>query len=96
MEDAPLLERGEPLERLTALVERSRAGEGTVVVLAGPAGVGKTRLLRELTATAPARVLDARATSRPSRPTSGGSTASSTSTGGASSARCWPAPGGQM
>ena len=58
-----LFEREEELARLEALIERSRAGEGCVLVLQGAAGVGKTRLLEEATYLAQAvgmRVLTAR------------------------------------
>lgn len=44
----PLLGRSTELRDLRAAVERSAAGEPSVVLLAGDAGVGKTRLLSEL------------------------------------------------
>ncbi|MBA3278023.1 MAG: AAA family ATPase [Geodermatophilaceae bacterium] len=44
----PLLGRARELERLLAVVGSSRAGEPSTILLAGDAGVGKTRLLREL------------------------------------------------
>jgi DNA-binding CsgD family transcriptional regulator len=43
-----LLERGAELETLLAIVERVRGGRGTVVLVRGEAGIGKTSLLREL------------------------------------------------
>jgi DNA-binding CsgD family transcriptional regulator len=46
--DAPLVGRAEELTRLTAAVERARTGRPAAVLLAGDAGVGKTRLLTEL------------------------------------------------
>ncbi|WP_037822720.1 ATP-binding protein, partial [Streptomyces sp. NRRL S-146] len=36
------------LDRLSGLLERARAGEARAVLLAGDAGVGKTRLLDEV------------------------------------------------
>ena len=50
--DAPLVGRAEELTRLTAAVERARTGRPAAVLLAGDAGVGKTRLLSELCARA--------------------------------------------
>ena len=50
--DAPLVGRAEELTRLTAAVERARTGRPAAVLLAGDAGVGKTRLLTELCARA--------------------------------------------
>ncbi|HZB77655.1 MAG TPA: AAA family ATPase [Solirubrobacteraceae bacterium] len=43
-----LVGRRAEFERLEALLERARAGEGAVVLLSGEAGVGKTRLMSEL------------------------------------------------
>jgi DNA-binding NarL/FixJ family response regulator/mono/diheme cytochrome c family protein len=40
-----LLERAEELAHLRACVERARGGSGSVVVIEGPAGIGKTSLL---------------------------------------------------
>ncbi len=45
-----LLERDEPLAALLRAVEMARAGRGTLVLLAGEAGIGKTALLRVLRA----------------------------------------------
>jgi predicted ATPase len=39
-----LLERGGELEVLSGLLDSARAGEGRLVVLEGPAGIGKTCL----------------------------------------------------
>ncbi|MFG2352267.1 ATP-binding protein [Streptomyces sp. NPDC048521] len=44
----PLIGRDEELARLTGLLERARAGEARAVLIAGDAGVGKTRLLDEV------------------------------------------------
>ncbi|MEU0005497.1 AAA family ATPase [Streptomyces sp. NPDC006314] len=44
----PLIGRDEELTRLTGLLERSRSGEARAVLIAGDAGVGKTRLLDEV------------------------------------------------
>jgi hypothetical protein len=46
----PLVGRDEILRRLWYAVARATAGRGGAVVLWGPAGIGKTRLLRELEA----------------------------------------------
>src|SRR5829696_6944539 len=46
--EAPLVGRAEELTRLTGAVERARTGRPAAVLLAGDAGVGKTRLLAEL------------------------------------------------
>jgi DNA-binding CsgD family transcriptional regulator len=46
--DAPLVGRSAELARLTGAVERARTGRPGAVLLAGEAGVGKTRLLTEL------------------------------------------------
>ncbi|RBY83507.1 helix-turn-helix transcriptional regulator [Blastococcus sp. TF02A-30] len=54
-DDAPLVGRAEELGRLLAHVERAAAGRSSAVLLAGDAGVGKTRLLDELTARATGR-----------------------------------------
>jgi DNA-binding CsgD family transcriptional regulator len=42
-----LLERGRELDELDAQIERAAAGEGRLVVVEGPAGIGKSRLLAE-------------------------------------------------
>ena len=60
-----LLERDEELATLVELLERAREGEGQVVLLEGPAGIGKTRLLqaaRDQAKEARMRVLTARGT----------------------------------
>jgi len=44
----PLLGRADELHRLCSAVASARAGDPSMVLLAGDAGVGKTRLLREL------------------------------------------------
>ncbi|QAY60271.1 hypothetical protein ET475_09925 [Microbacterium protaetiae] len=47
---APMVGRDEELARLGALFERARGGQPTAVVVAGEAGMGKSRLIREFTA----------------------------------------------
>jgi GNAT superfamily N-acetyltransferase len=47
-DDGPLVGRAEELGHLMAHVERAAAGRPSAVLLAGDAGVGKTRLLDEL------------------------------------------------
>jgi predicted ATPase len=42
-----LLERDSELEALAALIDAARAGDGSLVVIEGTAGIGKTRLLTE-------------------------------------------------
>ncbi len=54
-EDAPIVGRAEELGRLLAHVDQAVAGRTSAVLLAGDAGVGKTRLLDELGARAAAR-----------------------------------------
>jgi DNA-binding CsgD family transcriptional regulator/tetratricopeptide (TPR) repeat protein len=54
-DDAPLVGRADELARLLARVDRAATGRTSAVLLAGDAGVGKTRLLDELTARAAAR-----------------------------------------
>jgi DNA-binding CsgD family transcriptional regulator/tetratricopeptide (TPR) repeat protein len=44
----PLIGRDEELARLTGLLERARGGEPRAALIAGDAGVGKTRLLDEV------------------------------------------------
>src|SRR3712207_2670150 len=51
-DDAPLVGRADELARLLTHVEWAEAGRASAVLLAGDAGVGKTRLLDELTAKA--------------------------------------------
>lgn len=62
---AGLQERQGELGRLDAALERAAGGTGTLAVVEGPAGIGKTRLLRELrdrASAAGAAVLTARGT----------------------------------
>src|SRR5215472_18870566 len=47
-----LLEREHELERLGEGVDRACAGEGTLLLIEGPAGAGKTALAREARAVA--------------------------------------------
>jgi DNA-binding SARP family transcriptional activator len=51
----PFVGRAGELARLRALLERAEAGEGGVVLVAGEAGSGKTRLVRELAREAASR-----------------------------------------
>ena len=44
-----LLERDAPLDALLAAARRAASGHGSMVLLAGEAGIGKTTLLREFT-----------------------------------------------
>jgi DNA-binding CsgD family transcriptional regulator len=47
-----LVERESELDQLDAAIERATAGSGEVVLVEGPAGIGKSRLLAELAARA--------------------------------------------
>ncbi|MFP5369684.1 MAG: AAA family ATPase, partial [Actinomycetes bacterium] len=49
-DDVPMVGRAAELARLLSHVDRAAAGHASAVLLAGDAGVGKTRLLDELTA----------------------------------------------
>src|SRR5262245_1574475 len=51
--DIPLIGRAEEIGRLRALLADTAGGHGRVVTLVGEAGVGKTRLVAELSATVP-------------------------------------------
>ena len=58
-----LLERDEELARIAAAVRQARDGLGTLIVVEGPAGMGKTEVLRAARAAAEAdglRVLRSR------------------------------------
>ncbi|MEV1065633.1 AAA family ATPase [Streptomyces sp. NPDC050263] len=48
----PFIGREEELARLSLVLERARGGEGRAVLVAGDAGVGKTRMLGEIAARA--------------------------------------------
>ena len=48
MHKAELLEREHEPTALDALVEATQAGDGRLLVIEGPAGIGKTRLLAGL------------------------------------------------
>ncbi|WP_399498480.1 AAA family ATPase [Streptomyces sp. P17] len=48
MSPAPLVGRDQELARLLGVLERARAGEARAVLVAGDAGVGKTRVLDEV------------------------------------------------
>jgi DNA-binding CsgD family transcriptional regulator len=54
-DDGPMVGRADELARLLAHVARAIGGRSSAVLLAGDAGVGKTRLLDELTAHAAAK-----------------------------------------
>ncbi|WP_097184514.1 helix-turn-helix transcriptional regulator [Blastococcus haudaquaticus] len=54
-DDAPMVGRADELAHLLAHVDRAAAGRASTVLLSGDAGVGKTRLLDELTARAAER-----------------------------------------
>jgi hypothetical protein len=54
-DDAPMVGRASELALLLSLVDRAAGGRASTVLLAGDAGVGKTRLLDELTARAAER-----------------------------------------
>jgi DNA-binding CsgD family transcriptional regulator len=57
MSNRELIGRDEDLARLTEWLDRAIAGEGALVLVAGEAGVGKTRLTDALAASTPAAVL---------------------------------------
>ena len=50
-----LLERSEELRRIEALLDRAAAGDGGLLAVEGPAGIGKTALLAAAAASARAR-----------------------------------------
>jgi DNA-binding SARP family transcriptional activator/pimeloyl-ACP methyl ester carboxylesterase/tetratricopeptide (TPR) repeat protein len=49
-DERPMVGRSAELERLDAALRRAGTGAGSTVLVAGEAGIGKTRLVRELTA----------------------------------------------
>ena len=51
--DEPLLERGESIRRLRALLAEAQLGHGQIAVVTGEAGVGKSALLRAFEAAMP-------------------------------------------
>ncbi len=60
---SPFVNRGDELRVLEATFERAAAGRGCAVALAGDAGIGKSRLIREFVAArSGVRVLEARCT----------------------------------
>ena len=54
----PLVGRDLEVATITGLLDRSMSGRGCVVCVAGPAGIGKTRLADEVVATARSRGVD--------------------------------------
>jgi DNA-binding CsgD family transcriptional regulator/predicted negative regulator of RcsB-dependent stress response len=50
--EAPLVERGRELEALGRVLEAARRGEGAAAVVEGPPGIGKSRLLAAVAASA--------------------------------------------
>ncbi len=52
MEPRPFVGRAPELERLERAVRRAQSGVGSTVLVAGEAGIGKTRLVTELIAQA--------------------------------------------
>jgi predicted ATPase len=52
--DAPLLERDAELAVLARAAERAAAGHGSVVLLSGEAGIGKTSVVRAFLGALPA------------------------------------------
>jgi DNA-binding CsgD family transcriptional regulator len=60
-QDARLLERERELQTLRAAMERLVAGEGSMLLVEGPAGIGKTRLLERALSLADQRSVLARA-----------------------------------
>ncbi len=61
--DFPLLERAAEMTAFEEVMESARSGRGGVFVIEGPAGIGKTRLLRDCVESA-AGVTKARASGR--------------------------------
>jgi predicted ATPase len=58
-----LVDRDPELDELSAAVDQARAGRGRLVLIEGPAGIGKSRLLteaRQIAARLDLRVLTAR------------------------------------
>lgn len=55
---AKLVGRGWEVAALAAMLDRSTAGRGSIVGISGPAGIGKTRLVRETIALAQSRGLE--------------------------------------
>lgn len=45
-----LLERGETLAKLTALLTEARTGQGRVALIRGEAGIGKTSVVKQFVA----------------------------------------------
>lgn len=64
----PLIGRDAELERLERVAERATRGEGSLVLLAGEAGVGKSRLAAEIADRCPPPVLRGAATEGASTP----------------------------
>ena len=67
----PMVGRNRELEQVTLLLDEALAGRGRLVLCTGEAGIGKTRLAEELTASAATRNMPAawaRAADRDSSP----------------------------
>ncbi|HEY3652780.1 MAG TPA: AAA family ATPase, partial [Streptosporangiaceae bacterium] len=60
MEQQVILERDAELAALAAAIAAAEAGHGTLALVEGPAGIGKTTLLRAACQGPGARVLTAR------------------------------------
>ena len=56
--ESPLVGRRWEMAAAESILERSIEGNGAVVALVGPAGIGKSRMLREIAATAAGRGVD--------------------------------------
>ena len=82
-----LLERDTELERIGSLVRDVASGSGRVVLIEGPAGIGKTALLDAACGLAAAAVFPSAALAAPS---------SNASSRTASSASSWNAAAGQL
>lgn len=85
--ELPFVGRETQLGALVAAVEAAELGESVLALVAGEAGIGKTRLVNEVAARVSARVLWA-TPATPGRPV-----ASATARGSGIWPCCWPALG---